>query len=133
MKSKTYRNGSLRCRSMMRNAGFGYEVSFYWGTKPIFVSNFTRSSEANQWWNALNKEVRAFAKKYRVAPTFPKAHYGRFLSNHLYNRYFAFLDKVFAKHSRTYNRAFSRDARTFRRLSSRPEMGRSRQVFLKAA
>lgn len=133
MKSKAYRHGPLRCRSQMRNAGFGYEVSFYWGTKPIFVSNFTRSSEANQWWTALNREVKNFAKKYRVAPTFPKAQYGRFLSNHLYNRYFAFLDKVFAKHSRSYNRAFNRDARVFRRISARPNQARSRQVFLKAA
>ena len=133
MKTKRYRNGTFSCKGWMRNVGNGFEVGFHFGSKPIFLSNFVRANEANAWYTMMNREVRAFARRYQVAPRFPKAMYGRFLSSHLYAKYFSFLDRLFTKHTRTYSRAVSRDLRSFRRMYNRTAGNGPRKAFLRAA
>jgi len=133
MKTKAYRNGTLRCRGYLKDAGNGWEVGFLWGAKPIFLSNFTRSSEANRWFALMNREVKNFARRHKVAPRFPKTSYGKFLSSHLYNAYFAYLDRLFARHQRVYSRAVVREQRAYKTINRRAPRGAQRQVFLRAA
>lgn len=132
MKTRNYRNGKFTARAYCKNAGYGWEVGFTVKGRPIFIGNFVHIAEANQWWNTMNREIRTFCKKYRVTPTFPRSSYLRFLSSHLHAKYYQFLDRVFATHTRTYNRAVTRDLRTFRRIARNTSTG-PKQVFLKAA
>lgn len=132
MKTKNYRYGKLTCKGWLRPAGNGHEVCFKFGTKTIFVGNFIHSNEATRWWNLMNREIRLFGRRYRASKRFPQARYAHFLSAHLYNRYYMFLDKLFAKHTRTWNRAMVRDLRTFKRMANRTP-ARERLTLLKAA
>jgi hypothetical protein len=135
MKTKRYRNGSLTCRAYQRAVGSGWEVGFDWNGRTVFLSNFVRSAEANRWYALMNREVRAFNARYKVTRAFPKGLYGKFLSSHLYNRYFAFLDRLFAQHSRTYARAVNRARNQYQRTirTQRRNHGGMTQRFLRAA
>jgi hypothetical protein len=132
MKTKNYRYGKLTCKGWLRPAGNGYEVCFTFGTKNVFVGNFIHATEANQWWTLMNREIRTFGNRYKAKPTFSSTKYGHFLSAHLYNRYYSFLDKVFAKHTKTWNRAVVRDLRSFKRIAGRTPSS-ERTKLLKAA
>lgn len=135
MKTKRYRNGATTCRAFQRAVGNGWEVGFEFAGRTVFMSNFVRSAEANRWYAMMNREVRAFNARYKVTRAFPKALYGKFLTSHLYNKYFTFLDRVFSMHSRTYARAVNKNrnayARTLRK--QRRNHGGSTQKFLRAA
>lgn len=135
MKAKRYRNGTLTCRAYQRAVGSGWEVGFDWAGKTVFLSNFVRSAEANRWYALMNREVRNFNARYKVTRAFPKALYGKFLSSHLYNRYFTFLDRLFAQHSRTYARAMNRNRNAYQRTlrTQRRNHGGGTQRFLRAA
>lgn len=117
MKEKKYRNGNVTCKTYIKPAGKGYEVGFTFGGKSIFVGNFVWRAEANAWYTQMNKEVRTFAKKYKVGKTYPQAWYRHFLGSHLYNCYYKHLNKVFAKHQRTFNSQFNKDLRKYKTLS----------------
>jgi hypothetical protein len=136
MKTKRYRHGTLTCRAYQRAVGNGWEVGFDWGGRNIFLSNFVRGSEANRWYALMNREVRAFNARYKVTGAFPKGLYGKFLGSHLHNRYFAFLDRLFAQHSRAYARAVNKNRNAFQRTmrtQRRSSRGGSTQRFLRAA
>lgn len=132
MKVTNYRYGKLTCKGWIKPAGNGHEVCFNFGNKTVFASNFIHSTEATQWWTLMNREIKLFAAKHKATTTFPKAKYSHFLSSHLYNCYYRFLDKLFAKHTKTYRTAVVRDLRTFKRLASRTPSS-MRTKLLKAA
>lgn len=132
MKTKNYRYGKLTCKGWLRPAGNGYEVCFTFGGKNIFVGNFIHTAEANRWWTTMNREIRMFGRRNRATVRFPKAKYAHFLSSHLYNCYYHFLDRLFVKHTKTWNRAVTQDKRTFRRIANRVPT-RERMTLLRAA
>lgn len=132
MKTRNYRNGTFTARSYLKSAGNGWEVGFVYGGKPIFLGNFVHQSEANAWWGLMNREIRAFSRRFKVTRSFPKATYGRFLCNHLYSRYYNYLDRLFTKHTSYYGRAVRKETRAFRRIVRRAAPG-PRLPFLKAA
>lgn len=133
MKTKNYRNGTLTARAYCKPAGNGWEVGFVFGGKPVFCGNFVHQSEANAWWSLMNREIRAFSRKFKVTAKFPKATYGRFLAAHLYNKYYNFLDRLFTKHTRHYGRAFNAQNRAYRTWTRRTTGAGPRMPFLKAA
>lgn len=132
MKIKNYRYGKLNCKGWLKPAGNGYEVCFNFGTKSVFVGNFIHATESTQWWNLMNREIRAFGAKHKANATFPRAKYSHFLSTHLYTCYYRFVDKVSAKHAKTYRTAVVRDLRSFKRLATRTPSS-LRVKLLKAA
>lgn len=134
MKTKNYRNGTFTARSYMKAVGNGWEVGFVYGGKPLFVGNFIHTTEANQWWGLMNREIRGFATRNKVTKNFPKNQYGKFLCAYLYNRYYQFCDRAFTKYTRVYGRQVTRNARTFKTISRRTSVtGAPRTAFLKAA
>ena len=132
MKTRTYRNSSLTCKSYLKPAGNGYEVGFKFGTKLVFVGNFVKSTEANAWYTQMNKEIRLFNKRYTVSKTFPKSKYSHFLSAHLHNKYYSFVNRLVPKHNRAWNRTLQQDTRTFAKLAKKASP-KERRPFLKAA
>lgn len=132
MKTKNYRTGTQACKSYLKPAGNGWEVGFKFGPKATFVGNFVNSKEANEWYRMMNNEIRSFAKRYRVSPKFSKARYGHFLTAHLYNKYYTFINKCLSANKRTWTKELNKDLRTFRRLSKNTAP-REKVVLLKAA
>jgi hypothetical protein len=132
MKTKNYRYGKLTCKGWLKSAGNGYEVCFTFGSKTVFVGNFIHGAEANKWWALMNREIRSFGARYKANARFPMAKYSHFLSSHLYSCYYHFLDRLFVKHTRTYNRAVVRDLRSFKRIAARVPQG-ERTKLLRAA
>jgi len=132
MKTKTWRNGTTQCRSYIKAAGNGFEVGFYSGSKLLFVGNFIHSNEATKWYTAMNKEIRTFGHRFRVAKTYSPTFMWRLLSNHLYRRYYQFLDTCFSRYNRNFQRAVTRDIRQYKN-TKRHTYGRPTVPFLRAA
>jgi len=80
----------------------------------------------------MNREIRTFAGRYKMGPRAPKAWFGTFLTSHLYQRYYAFLDNCFSTYRRNYGRAVSKGTRTYRRMT-RSWTPSERKPFLRAA
>jgi len=119
MKTRKFRNGRITCKSYLKAAGNGYEVGFTFGNKTIFLGNFVFRNEANAWYTTMNKQIRAFALRYKVGTTYPQSWYRHFLGSHLHNLYYTHLNKIFAKHRRTHTRAFNQDLRKYKTLNRR--------------
>src|SRR5262245_25477410 len=117
MKTRTYRNGSMTCKSYIKSVGNGWEVGFTFAGKPLFVGNFIHSTEANQWYSVMNHEIRTFSHKYKVGPGCPKSWYFHFVKSHLYDRYYTFLERKFTTHTKTFRRALTTNQRTYKRLA----------------
>jgi hypothetical protein len=133
MKTKAYRNGKLTARSYMKAVGNGFEVGFTYAGKTLFMGNFIHSSEATQWYGTMNREIRNFARRYKVAPRKTSATwYGTFLRSHLYTCYYRFCDRAFTRHTRTFQTAVNKNVRRFRQVT-RHQVARERTPFLKAA
>ncbi|MBI4403049.1 MAG: hypothetical protein HY537_02740 [Deltaproteobacteria bacterium] len=132
MKTTNYRNGNCRCRTYLKQYGYGWEVGFLYGTTPIFVGNFIHRWEATCWYTMMNRELRTFTRKYKVARTCPQKWYTHFLRSHLYKKYYDFLDKAFRQYTRAYDRAVAKDLKTYRKLS-RCWYPTEKTLFLKAA
>ncbi len=113
MKYKTYKYGNYTCKSYYKKAGYGYEVGFYYGEKPIFVGNFVYQQEAKSWYGIMNREIAKFAKKYTAGYKLPFAWFSNFIRNHLYKYYYAYLDKLFARYTRQYDKAYARDYKQY--------------------
>src|SRR5690606_7976127 len=117
MKKKKYKIGRFTCHTYFKPVGQGWEVGCKFGTTAVFVGNFIHTSEANQYWGMLNKEIRTFCKKYWIGPKASAAWYRRFLTNHLYAHYYRFLDLKFNRYQRTYLSLVRKDQTKYRRLS----------------
>jgi hypothetical protein len=132
MKTKTFRNPKVTCKTYIKSVGHGWECGFVYGGKAVFVGNFVHHTEAKQWFSQMNREISRFASRYRVGSSFPKEWFGHFMKNHLYSCYYSFLDRVFERHTRSFHRAVSRDVKHYHKIS-KGWTGRSRTPFLKAA
>lgn len=132
MKTKTYRSGTTTFRAYCKNVGNGFEVGFVTGTKTVFVGNFIQATEASRWYSTMNAEIRTFCKRFKVGTNAPKAWFTHFLSDTLYRKYYAFVNKAVTVHNRKYTTAVNKDIRKYNQLNRNwypAEKGR----FLKAA
>ena len=132
-KSKTYRYGKTVCKAICKTAGLGWEVSFFFDGKPLFVGNFVHQKEATAWYSVMNKELNQFSRRYTTGYKFPIAWFSHFLKNHLYTEYYGFLDKVFVTHQRDYSRALKKDYRKFKATKKNYTTVGVKKPFLKAA
>lgn len=132
MTVKTYRNGNNSGKTYLKQVGEGFEVGFILSGKTVFVGNFLHSWEARKWFSVLNKEIKSFSNKYQVGPGCSKSWFTHFLSSHLYNTYYSFLDKCFAEHSKKYQTQLNRDTKSYKRMS-RDWNTTNKSRFLKAA
>jgi hypothetical protein len=114
MKTKCYRYGKVSCKATSKAVGKGWETTFYFDGKPIFVGNFIHTKEANLWWSFMNREIACFARKYTTGCKFPVSWVSHFLKSHLYKEYYTFLDKMFVGYHREYRNAFMKDFRHFK-------------------
>ena len=133
MTSRTYRNGNNTGRTYLKTVGEGFEVGFVLSGKTVFVGNFLHSWEARRWYATLNAEINNFSKRYQVGPGCTKAWFTHFLSAHLYNTYYSFLDKCFTQHSRKYQSAVNKDKKSYQRMSRQWSRSTPTSRFLKAA
>jgi hypothetical protein len=101
----------------MKPAGHGWEVGFEHHGAPLFVGNFVYQPEATAWFKIMKKEISKFSKRYPVGKTFPVRWYQKFISDYLYKCYYYYLDRVFAKHTRTFTTKFNKEFGTYRKLS----------------
>ena len=113
MKTKSYRYGKVTCKAISKAVGKGWETTFYFDGKAIFVGNFIHTKEANLWWTFMNREITRFARKYTVGYKFPVSWVSHFLKSHLYKEYYVFLEKLFVGYHREYRKAFNKDFRHF--------------------
>ena len=114
MKTKTYRYGTVTCKAELKAAGKGWECVLYFNHKPIFVGNFIHSTEANQWWASMNREIAIFSKKYTVGYQLPVSWVANSLKNSLYKSYYTFLEKIFVAYHRSYQKALATNIRQFK-------------------
>lgn len=133
MKNKVYKYGPHSCKAYFKSAGKGWEVGFHFGKNPIFVGNFIHKTEANKWWSLMNKEIRNFTKRYGMTSQAPVTFYRKFLSNHLYNSYYTWLDKQFNKYERTYLKAVNTDKRHFTKLKKDRNWKKADTFYLRNA
>lgn len=113
MKTKTYRYGNVSCKAVYKAVGNGWETTFWFDGKPIFIGNFIHTKEANHWWAYMNREIKKFAKKYTTGYKFPVSWFSQFLKSHLYKEYYVFLEKIFVGYHREYRKAFKKDFTRF--------------------
>ncbi len=132
MKTKVYRNKGVTGRATLKPCGNGFECAFTLNGNPVFVGNFIHAKEANLWWSLLNREIRMFSRKYSVGRTFPMSWYKHFISNHLYKTYYGFLDRLFTRYNRNFERAVTKDVRKYQRIRKQWH-AKDRTPFLKAA
>jgi hypothetical protein len=132
MKTKTYRSGKLICRSYIKAVGNGWETGFIFNNKPIFVGNFIHSKEDNQWFVLMNKEILSFVRKYTVGSTFPETWFSHFIRNNLYKSYYLYLDRLFAKYTKNFNKLVLKDVRRYQQLKKHWYTG-ERRPLLKVA
>lgn len=116
MKTKMFKYGPHKCKAYFKPVGKGWEVGFHFGPHPIFVGNFVHKKEANEWWTKMNREWKAFATRYALAPGASVVFYRKFLANHFYNMYYKFLDSKFTTYERTYTRAVVTDMKKYKKM-----------------
>ncbi len=131
MKKKVYEYGPHKCKAYFKSAGKGWEVGFHFGNKPIFVGNFIHKAEANKWWTLMNKEVRTFSKRFGLHAKAPITFYRKFFSNHLYNNYYAWLDKEFNRYEKNYLRAVNSGKKEYSRILKTKKLKKSETYPLK--
>ena len=117
MKSSTFKHRKLTCRTYTKNVGHGFEVGLLCGSRPLFVGNFLYASEATSWFKIMNREIRNFSKTYTIPSKATPTWHLRFLSTHLYRCYYRYVDRVLARHARTFTREYSKNQRKYRALN----------------
>lgn len=118
MKSKSYKHGKSTYKSYFKKAGYGYEVGVVYKGKPLFVGNFIKSKEANEWYRKMNSEITTFAKRYWATEDTSTAFYTKFLGNHIYNHYYKYINKVIPTAHRQFDKAFNQDLKKYRNLKT---------------
>jgi hypothetical protein len=116
MKSKKFKHGNKTYKSYVKKVGAGYEVGLTCAGKSLFVGNFLKSSEANQWYTFVNQELPRFTKKYWITKTASHAFYQKFLSQDLYKKYYDFVNKLASKYNREAERSFKKHERRYKSL-----------------
>lgn len=119
IKAKSYYFGDLKFEAYFRPAGFGWECGVKYEGKPVYVGNFVHKAEANAWWKEMNTYLKSFFGKYEYMEGAPTAWYPKFVSHYMYKHYYSYLDKVFAGHTRTYNKHWNQDVKSYKKYSRR--------------
>jgi hypothetical protein len=132
MKTKTFASGKYACRTYYKTVGNGFETGFAFGGRTYFVGNFIHAKEATTWYNLMNREIYKFARKYTVGERFPASWFANFVKNHLYKTYYAYLDRLFARYNRDYQRACTRDIRRYQQMKKNYHWD-TKKPFFKAA
>lgn len=116
MKSRQFRQGKHTYRAYCKPVGKGYEVGLTFGGNPLFLGNFIHSKEANSWYTQMNKEITKFSTKFWITSKAPKSFYKKFLANHLYKTYYAWLGRQMPKYANQFTRAYNKDVRKYKQL-----------------
>ena len=132
MKTKRYA-GNTSARSYCKGTGSGAEVGFVFGGKPVFTGNFHNKGDANRFYGQLNREIRSFNKRFKVAKNCPKNWYGSFIGAYLNRLYFKHLSAISNKGNRQFNTAVNKNVRKYKKLSRRWTGKQKKQPFLRAA
>ena len=132
MKTLKYRHGNINCKSYFQTAGNGFEVGFIFGRETIFIGNFIHKAEATRWYSKMNKEIRSFAKRFKIAPYAPMNWYKKFLSHTLYGCYYTFINQVIPKHNRVLKTTVVREIRQHAKMNRKWHPS-EKMPFLKAA
>ena len=80
----------------------------------------------------MNREIRSFAKRYKVGPSYPTTWFKKFLGSHLNDRYFVFVNRHVSRHFRSAHSELNRDMRKYKRMN-RNWTGSEKKPYLKAA
>jgi hypothetical protein len=115
-KTKSYQYGRHTMKTYFKPAGHGFEVGLTCEGQHYFMGNFVHRAEAVRWWGFLNRELVTFAKRNWISPDMNFSWYCKFLSKHMYSCYYSFLDKLFVKHNRTYQKAYVKEMRKYNKL-----------------
>jgi hypothetical protein len=118
-KTHSYRYGKYSGKTFFKTAGQGYETSFVFDSKTVFVGNFIHVREARLWYALMCRELRKVSKRYASGAHFPASWFSHYVRNHLYKTYYAFLDRLFAKYNRDYSKACVKDLRRYQVLKKR--------------
>ena len=102
IKNKNYKFGQLTFKSYCKNVGQGFEVGVTCQGKHVFIGNFVHDVEAQQWWKIMHTHLQSFCKHHDFVPTASVSWYCKYLGACLYKPYYGWLDKTFAKYTRTY-------------------------------
>ena len=117
MKTATFKSNKITCHSYAKSVGYGYEVGFLCGSKPLFVGNFVKVVEANTWYSIMNREIKHFAKKYTISTKAAPTWHLRFLSSHLYRCYYQYVDRLMARHTKLFDKEFTKNQRKYQTLN----------------
>lgn len=132
MKNKRYRNGNSSFQCYLKLIGRSYECGVICAGKIIFLGNFTRKAEAMQWWGLMNREIRNFAKRYKVGKTYPASWFRKFLGLHLNDKYFYFVNRFVHLHFRHAHTVYGQHMRQYKRMNRR-WTSQEKKVYLRAA
>jgi len=112
--SKHYKFGPYMLKCYFKPVGNGFEVGMTHAGRTYFVGNFVHQAEAKKWWGMMNSSITTFGKKYWMSNETPFPWYCHFLTTHMYKAYYSYLDKLFSKYNKTYDKAFSQNLRRFK-------------------
>ena len=129
MRTKTFGTGKLACRTYIKSVGAGYEVGCKHKGNVLFIAHFVKSSEANFWYNQMNREIRKFAQAHKVGDKFPAATMLNLLANRLTKRYCVYHQKLLAKHEREAARKERVGQRRYKQLNKRWTPSEKRPLF----
>lgn len=114
-KFKNFPCGKYTFKAYCKPVGHGYEVGLRVKDRPVFVGNFVHKDEAQQWWKTFCSELEFFFDRYEYSPETPFNWYTEFCTNTMYSTYYSWLDKVFKKHTKTFEKAAVRDMRMYKK------------------
>ena len=92
MKTKTYRYGDRYWKLYMKPVG---------------------NKEATDWYTHLHHEIKNFTKRYPQSAHYPASWFKHFAKDYFYKCYYRYLDGLFARYKRDYDRAVSKDVKKF--------------------
>ena len=115
-KAKNYEFYGYQFKSYFKPAGAGWEVGFTFEGKSLFVGNFVHKTEATQWWKTFNTEITYFFGKFEFPVKGPHQLMTKFFTNHMYQTYYAWLDKKFTQYNKEYTKACKTDVKNYKKM-----------------
>jgi len=114
MAKTQYKFGALHFKPYFKACGNGWEVGVTCAGKNVFMGNFVHQFEAREWWKVMHKHLDTFCKTHDYVPTASNTWYFKFLGAYLYKPYYSWLDKTFAKHTKTYTKEYSKGVKQYK-------------------
>lgn len=114
MSKGSYKFGPMHFKTYFKSVGHGYEVGVTHSGKTVFVGNFVHMHEAKQWFKVMQGHLNTFCKSHDFVPTASESWYCKFLGAYLYKPYYAWLDKAFAKHTKTYTKEYFKGVKQYK-------------------